>query len=267
MPPLASPARNDPVPLRIGLIGFGALARQLTDMLGPQQAEWIALVRDNSTSYLPAHVRSVTRLADFIAARPSAVVEVAGPSAVAEHAPPLLEAGIPVVLASVGALSDPSLCLQLDAAQRSTGTQMVLPAGAVGGLDYLRAISILRDARIRYTSRKPAAAWTNELAARGLDAENAEVVLFEGTPEEAAKLYPKNLNSALTIMLAVRPAPLTVRVVADPKAEGNTHEIEAVSSAGTAFMRFVNAPSPDNPKTSAVTALSLLVALRQLLEI
>jgi aspartate dehydrogenase len=60
---------------------------------------------------------------------------------------------------------------------------------------------------------------------------------------------------------------VTVRVIADPKAAGNTHEIEAESAAGTASFRFVNAPSPDNPKTSALTALSLVAALGELLDL
>jgi aspartate dehydrogenase len=57
-----------------------------------------------------------------------------------------------------------------------------------------------------------------------------------------------------------------VRVVADPAARGNTHEIEAKSAAGEAHFRFVNAPSPDNPKTSMVTALSLAAAVRRVLD-
>ncbi|RUZ82296.1 DUF108 domain-containing protein, partial [Mesorhizobium sp. M7A.F.Ca.CA.001.14.1.1] len=59
---------------------------------------------------------------------------------------------------------------------------------------------------------------------------------------------------------------VTVRVVADPKAAGNTHEIEVESTAGTASFRLVNAPSASNPKTSMLTALSLVAALGELLD-
>ena len=45
-----------------------------------------------------------------------------------------------------------------------------------------------------------------------------------------------------------------------------THEIEVESAAGTAFFKFIHTPSPDNPKTSALTALSLVAALRELLD-
>jgi aspartate dehydrogenase len=85
------------------------------------------------------------------------------------------------------------------------------------------------------------------------------VLLYEGDALRAAELYPRNLNAGLTIALAAGVARTAVRVVADPAVLFNTHEIEARSSFGEAFMRFANLPSPDNPKTSAITAASLLI--------
>ena len=93
-----------------------------------------------------------------------------------------------------------------------------------------------------------------------------EIVLFEGAPAQAALLYPRNLNAGLTVALAAAPAPVTVRVIADPAVSLNTHEIEAESALGIAFMRFANRPSADNPKTSALTAASLAATVRRLLE-
>lgn len=126
----------------------------------------------------------------------------------------------------------------------------------------------LSDARARYTSRKPVAAWGAELAALEVDPDRltAPHVLFDGTAAEAVRLYPRNLNAGLTLALALGPARVSVRVVADPGAEGNTHEIDVDSAAGTARFRFFNAPPPDNPKTSLLTALSMAAALRPLLE-
>ena len=266
---MTAPARPQPAVKdrkTVGLVGFGALARGLAASFGADEIDWIALLREGSQTPLPDHVRRAENLDGLIAARPVAVVEAAGQAAAAAIAPALLDTGIPVVLASVGALADGDLRERLARARERTGASLVLPSGAVGGLDYLRTIAGLADARVRYTSRKPVAAWAAELDARGWVPEHGETVLFEGTAEEAARRYPQNLNVALTIALAVSPAPLTVRVVADPSASGNIHEIEAESAAGTASMHFANAPSPDNPKTSAVTALSLAASLRGLLE-
>lgn len=250
----------------LGLIGYGAIARDLVSAFSPDTIDWVVLLREGARPELPANVSAVTRLDLLIDAKPEAVVEAAGQGAVAAYAPAVLEAGIPTVIASVGALADMALHTRLTDAGRIGGARFILPAGALGGLDYLRAIATLPDARVRYTSRKPPAAWRAELAALGLSAEHDAVVLFEGTPTEAARTYPKNLNAAFAVALAVGADKVTVRVIADPKAAGNTHEIEAESAAGTASFHLANAPSPGNPKTSALTALSLAAAMRDLLD-
>lgn len=250
----------------LGLIGYGTIAREIVSAFSPDAVRWVALLREGARPALPPNVGAVTQLQALIDVRPKAVVEAAGQEAVAAYVPALLEAGIPTIIASVGALSDPALAARLNGASRNGGARFVLPSGALGGLDYLRAIAALPDARVRYTSRKLPAAWAAELAALGLSADNSAVTLFEGAPAEAAKLYPRNLNAAFAVALAAGPDKVTVRVVADPKATGNTHEIEAESAVGTASFRLVNAPSPDNPKTSTLTALSLVSALGELLD-
>lgn len=251
----------------LGLIGYGAIARDIVAAFSADAVDWVVLLRVCASPQLSAKVRAVTRLDQLIDAQPAAVVEAAGQEAVTTCVPALLEAGIPTVVASVGALADAALHSRVSAAGRNGGARLILPAGALGGLDYLRAIAALPDARVRYTSRKPPAAWEAELAALGLTAERDAVTLFEGTPAEAATAYPKNLNAAFAVALAVGADKVTVRVIADPRVAGNSHEIEAESAAGTASFHLVNAPSPNNPKTSALTALSLVAALRELLAI
>lgn len=250
---------------RVGLIGFGSIGRALHAAL---DADWTVLMRPGSTTCLPPDVARVESVADLIAARPRAVVEAAGAEAARQCLPPLLEAGLAVIPASVGALADPAFHDRLQAVAAKSGGRIVLQGGALGGLDYLAAVAPQPDARARYTSRKPVAAWRAELATLGVDPDAlaAPHVLFQGTAAEAAGLYPKNLNAGLTLALALGPSRVSVQVVADPDVQGNTHEIAVDSAAGTASFRFVNAPAPDNPKTSLLTALSMAAALRPLLE-
>lgn len=250
---------------RIGLIGFGSIGRALHTAL---DADWTVLMRPGSTTRLPPDVRRVETVEDLIAARPLAVVEAAGAEAARRHLPALLEAGLAVIPASVGALADPAFHDRMQAVAARSGGRIVLQGGALGGLDYLAAVAPLADARASYTSRKPVAAWRAELAALGVDPDAlaAPHVLFQGTAAEAAGLYPKNLNAGLTLALALGPERVSVRVVADPAAQGNTHEIAVSSAAGHAEFRFVNAPAPENPKTSLLTALSIVAALAPLLE-
>jgi aspartate dehydrogenase len=255
---------------QIGIIGYGAIGRDLYDRLGREGHRVVLLLRPGSTSResVAPGLPVVDTVEALIGLRPRLVVEAAGQAVLNGMAESILKAGVSLIAASTGALSDPHLFSRLEVAARKGGTRLIVPAGALGGLDYLAALRGATDATVRYTSRKPPAAWRAELAVAGHDPARlaGEIVLFEGAPAEAARLYPRNLNAGLTVALAVAPTPVTVRAIADPAVRLNTHEIEAESTLGTAFMRFANRPSPDNPKTSALIAASLAAAVRRLLE-
>lgn len=254
----------------VGIIGLGAIGRDLSVRLAREGYAVTVLLRPGSASCaaVPDGARVVDTLDMLMATRPAFVVEAAGQDALETLAPDLLAAGVTVVAASTGALGNLELLQRLEVAARRGGSRLILPAGALGGLDYLVALRGSSGARVRYTSRKPPAAWRAELVAAGHDltALPGEIILFEGTASEAAQLYPRNLNAGLTVALAAAPAPVVVRVVADPAVSLNTHEIEAESEFGTAYMRFANRPSPANPKTLALTAASLAAAVRRLIE-
>lgn len=254
----------------VGIVGFGAIGRDLAARLARDGCRVVVLLRPGSPSRaaLPEGVASVAGVDALLAAGPTVAVEAAGQDALKQLGPTLLAAGVPVVAASTGALADPAVLAALENAARAGGSRLIVPAGALGGLDYLAALRGADGTAVRYTSRKPLAAWRAELAAAGHDPDalRTEVVLFEGAPAEAARLYPRNLNAGLTVALAAAPAPVTARVVADPAVSLNTHEIEAEGPLGTAFLRFANRPAADNPKTSALTAASLAAAVRRLLD-
>lgn len=248
----------------VALIGFGAIGQALAADLGRDPAYRLAVLT-HDVAQLPATLRALPDVEALIAARPALVVEAAGQSAVAQYGPELLDAGISLVIASTGALADDGMLQRLTESARASGARLIVPAGAIGGLDYLTAVAGMEGATVRYISRKPPAAWRAELAALGHAPERlvSAVVLFEGSAAEAARRYPRNLNAGLTVALAAGPAVVNVEVVADPAVSCNTHEIEIESPAGSAMLRFANQPSPDNPKTSVVTALSLAQAVRR----
>lgn len=247
----------------VGFIGLGTLARQLVSARPTTQ--WVALVRPDFAASVPETVRIVHSADDLIAAAPCVVIEVAGPVAVGEIVPVVLAAGIPVIMASIGALNDAALASDLRRIAQSSGTRLILPAGAIGGLDYIEAVAKLPGTRITYTSRKPFSAWVDQLSPAVLASRQAQHLLFEGSASDAAPRYPKNLNVAMALALAAAPTEIFVRIIADRTVTHNTHEIEVASPAGTATMRFANKPLPDNPKTSWLTALSLDAALTRIL--
>ena len=248
----------------IGLIGFGAIGQEVAARLtdggfGPIRLMVHSLDFPPAAPALP--LTRVSSIEEMIGARPDLVIEAAGHGAVEALVPQVLRAGIPVLVASIGSLADEELHRSLCEAAAASGAPLLLPSGAIGGIDYVEAVRLAAPLSVRYTSRKPPAAWRDELRERGVSEGglNGEFVLFEGSAREAARLFPKNLNVAATLALAGTGMDATrVRVVADPRAAGNTHEIEVESAAGRARMVFENTPSQSNPKTSALTALSIL---------
>ena len=187
---------------------------------------------------------TVDDMAALAAFRPGLVVEAAGAQAVRDYGPACLRAGIPLLLSSVGALHDDALRMSLIEAAQDGGTRLYLPSGALAGLDYLRAIRGAREARVAYQSRKPPAAWRDELARLGSASEpTTPVTLFEGDAQEAAARYPANLNVAATLALAgVGFERTRVEVVVDPSARGNTHSVSVTSEYGTLRLTVENRP-------------------------
>jgi aspartate dehydrogenase len=217
------------------------------------------LLRPASEVMTPPDCVVVRSCDELIEAKPELVVEAAGQQAVTSMAPAILGAGVSFIPASTGAFSDEAFLAQMASIAARSGARLILPSGAIGGLDYVVASRGAGDLAVRYTSRKPPHTWMAELAALGLDGATLtqEHVLFEGAPAEAASRYPRNLNAGLTVALAAGADVTRVRVIADPALSQNTHEIEIESALGSAFMRFANLPAPDNPKTSALTAASI----------
>jgi aspartate dehydrogenase len=88
-------------------------------------------------------------------------------------------------------------------------------------------------------------------------------VVFEGTARQAVQAFPQNLNVAATISLAGLGLDRTmVRIIADPAATRNVHEVFVRGNFGEATVRLVNQPSLDNPKSSYLASLSVIATLR-----
>lgn len=236
--------------MHLALIGYGAIARGLLTTLsahGGVPARLTVLARGPLELPDAAVVR---RASDLVAARPDLVVECAGHGAVRDHACATLAAGIETVIVSAGALADAALLDAVREAARAGRTRAVIPAGAVGGIDVLAALRPSGLKAVTYTGRKPPGAWGRD--------DSTETVIFEGTAREAALAWPKNANVAATVALAGAGFEATrVRLIADPGVTRNVHEIAVRAGAADFTFRIEGHPSPDNPKTSATTALSV----------
>jgi aspartate dehydrogenase len=254
----------------VALIGYGGIAQDAVAAArkaDPNVNFVAALCRpgraDKARAALPA-IDIVESLSALLVRRPKVVAEVAGQQALAEHGAAILQRGVDLLVISIGALAEPKLLDTLSAAAKSGGGRILLPAGAVGGIDALAAMRLGGLDAVRYRSRKPPAAWRGSPAEKvaDLDRLTGRAVLYRGNAGEAALLYPQNANVAAAIALAgVGFAATEVELVADPDAPGNVHEIEAEGVAGRFAIQLQGKPSRSNPKTSALAALSVARAL------
>ena len=252
--------------LRIGLIGYGAIGAVVHRELAQSHAAAApvvgVLVRDVARlAATPAAPVAVNTLDALLAAQPDLIVECAGHAAVDACATAVLAAGIDLMLVSVGSLSDPAREERVVSAAREAGRQLFLPAGAIGGIDWLAAARLAGLTRVTYRSRKPPRAWAGSPAEQLLELGGLTraTAFFRGTARDAAQQYPKNANVAATVALATLGFDATqVEMVADPDAAGNLHEIDAAGSAGSISVRIDGKPDPDNPRTSMLTAYSVV---------
>lgn len=251
--------------MRLGVIGYGAIGAGVLERLSPDMgvASAAVLVRPGREAAVPkeaggAALTAVASAEALLAAEPDLVIECAGHAAAAAYGAAVLAAGVDLVLASVGALADPALSDALEAAARRGGARIILPAGAIGGLDAIAALSAAGPLSIDYRGVKPPAAWPAETA----PAPDQRQVIFEGTAREAARTFPKNANVAAALALA-GPGLDAVRVslVSDPAARGNAHEVRVRSATADLSFRFENAPSR-TASTSAATLYSVLREIR-----
>ena len=246
----------------IGLIGFGAIAQPAVAKIkeeiegGPDIVGILILEGEVHPDPLPF----VTDLDELLSRGPRLVAECASHQAVHLHGEAVLRAGVDLIVISIGALADPDLHDRLRAAAYDSGSKLILPSGAIGGLDALSSARLAGLERVRYRSRKPPRAWKGTPAeeAADLDRLTAPEVVYRGSAREAALLFPKNTNAVAAVALAGLGFERTeVEVVADPTVSTNVHEIDVEAASGEFSIRLSGKPSPTNPRTSMLTAYSL----------
>jgi aspartate dehydrogenase len=256
--------------MNVLLIGHGAIAREVIKHIGADEPARICAVlvrpaRLAETRAALADDIEVVAALDDLRMVPDLAAECAGHQAVAQHGAEVLRRGIDLVVISIGALADRALYAALGQAAIDGRAKLVLPAGAVAGADALAAARVGGLSLVTYTSRKPPASWrgTPAEAAHDLAALKRETVLFEGPADDAARLYPQNANVAATIALAGAGFDRTeVRLIADPAAGGNIHQVHAEGAFGEFDIELRGKPLPDNPKTSTLAAHSVVHAIR-----
>lgn len=193
------------------------------------------------------------------------VVECAPAAAFREVAVPALQRGRTLVAISVGALlANADL---KDIAERHGG-RILVPSGAMLGLDALQAAAQGEIHSVTMKTRKPPAGLEGapHLVANNIRLDNLEEPLrvFEGTAREAVQGFPANVNVAAAVSLAgIGPDRTRIEIWADPHEKKNVHSVHVVADSAEFTVTIAGVPS-ENPKTGRITALSVIAALRKL---
>lgn len=250
----------------IALIGWGAIGQTVARLLAEtgSRARIVAVGvtdADQQRRRLPDNATLIDDPSLLAGCGASLVVEAAGRGSVASWGAAALNAGMDFAVSSTSAFADRAMLDLLTDLARKGGAQLLIPPGALGGIDALSAASHLALHSVEHQIVKPPRAWHGTEAERlcDLDGLTTAHVFFEGSASEAAARFPQNANVALITALAGLGAERTrITLIADPAASTNRHEIKAKGDFGCLTMQLSNAPLQENPKSSVMTALNLV---------
>jgi len=198
------------------------------------------------------------------------ILEAASQQAVRTLIPRALKAKKNVMIMSTGALVDEHLLQEIKELAEKNNLKVYIPSGAIAGLDGIKSASNEID-RVVIKTTKPLESLEGapffKKHSMNLKEIKKPTVVYEGPAEEAAKLFPSNVNVAASLSLAgIGPKRTKVQIIADPNIKSNIHEIIAEGRFGVLKIKAENVPSPDNPKTSYLAALSAVATLKKISE-
>jgi aspartate dehydrogenase len=260
-------------PLRVAVAGLGAIGLQVArrldagDIPGLVLAAAAARDQGKARRQLDGFRAPVPLLPlDQLPSEADVIIECVPPAHFLDVAEPSVRAGRIFMPLSVGALLEHMHLVDL---ARESGARIVVPSGAILGLDALRAVAEGGVSSVRMITRKPPAGLAGApfLTERGISVEGLRepLQLFSGSARDAVRGFPANLNVSVALSLAgIGPDKTEVEIWADPTVTRNTHTIVVRSDSSDLTMTIENIPSDENPRTGRITALSVLASLRRL---
>ena len=257
----------------IGIIGCGSIGGDIAQVINAgdvSNAVLVALFDQDETrgqsleSMLHKDVHYFSDIDNFLSKNElDLVIECASPIAVRDFGEKILSSNKHLVVMSAGALLDKTFFQNLTHVAGLYGKELLVPSGAIGGLDAIRSVAHQLE-EVALTTTKPPSGLSGSPGFKDWeDTEiNSQVIIYQGSAIEAVKLFPANVNVAASLSLAGLGAEKTkVKVIADPYASSNTHEIVAKGQFGTIRLTFDNQPHPKNPRTSYLSVLSAIELL------
>lgn len=210
--------------------------------------------------------RPAIRDLDKLAEVADVIVECAPAAVFARVAGPAVEQGKTLLPLSVGALLQHP---ELTETAAANGGRIIVPTGAIIGLDTVRAMAVGEIHSVTLKTRKPpdGLAGAPYLTENKIDISGLQepLCVFRGTARQAALGFPANVNVAAALALAgLGPERTQVEVWADPTIDRNIQAVTISSDSGEAEMTMRNIPSDENPRTGRIVANSVIATLQRL---
>jgi len=166
-----------------------------------------------------------------------------------------------LLIMSTGGLID-----NIDMFNKIKNCEILLPSGAIAGLDAIKSasgkISSLDLATTKPVKGLEGAPYIakNKISLKNIKGKR---IIFDGALKDAVQGFPQNINVAATLFLASKFDNIRIKIIADPNTKFNTHEITASGDFGIISSRTQNLPS-SNPKTSYLAVLSAIQSIKNL---
>jgi aspartate dehydrogenase len=260
--------------VNICVIGCGAIGTTIARAIDEMPEVDVIYLTDRSkecATRLQEKTKKVRYVPDIvpILGETKIVIEAASQDAARYYAPLALSAGVDVLLMSVGVFQDEEFQTDTFRLAKRKGAKIFIPSGAIGGIDALCAASLEHLDEVTLTTTKPPSAFgpSPYLDSKGIRPSELRerTEIFYGTAREAVKHFPQNINVAATISLAgIGFEKTKIRIMCDPQVQTNEHHLKAKGKFGELDVVTRNVPSPRNPKTSYLAALSAISAIRKI---
>ncbi len=257
----------------LGIAGLGTIGREVAKRVAANAVPHLKLVavaarRQAKAERTLAEINAEANVvpAGELANVADVIVECTPAAVFRDVAGPAIAKGRTFIPLSVGQLLEN---MSLIKQARESGARIIVPTGALLGLDAVKAVAEGSITSVRMVTRKPPGGLAgaphlvnNDISVEGLHEAKR---VFTGSARDAAKGFPANVNVAAALALAgIGPDRTQVEIWADPDVKHNTHTISVASDSSDFTMTIQNIPTEENPATGRITALSVIATLRRL---
>lgn len=247
----------------IAIVGFGTIGKEIYKALAKKKLKNLCLVGIMDIikpKSIPGKCKWVNDIKELINLRPNLIIESASVDVLKAIAEPILKKGIDLMPLSVAAFAEKNFERKIKKIIENSKSSILIPSGAIGCLDNITAACTGKLTKIVLTQRKPAKAILPENKAEKL---TKEKIIARGTAREIASKFPKTSNIAAALALSGPGMDnVIVQIVADPKANRNSVNLNVEGDFGNLKLNLFNRPT-SNLQTSKLAYMSVIAALER----